>query len=368
MSFWLAVLSMLLLSLMTLLLFSSRTKGNSETKPNYFWVVLVLVCLVSLLMYQQLGAEKELTLQTKMASLAESAATNPELSRAKTVELVREFESATRAYPEKPEYWYLLGTQQTALARHPEAAESYARAYEFAPGDISLLARQTEAEFLAAEYNLTDKVKSLIDQVLEKAPNQPTIMGILGIMSYRTGQFDNAVRFWERALIGLPANSPDAQAMRATIAQAQAQSGQAASATGSAAAPSQRTAEREVASGGSEGSSVGFQVNVALADGISLPPDTTLFVFVRQAGGPPMPIVVERTTVGALPTQFFMDDSSVMIPGQSLANFPSLEIVARVSRSGQPTAQSGDYEAIYGPITLAEVDAPIDLTIADQLP
>ena len=237
---------------------------------------------------------------------------------------------------------------------------SYARAYALAPGDVSLLARQTEAEFLAAEYNLTDTVRSLIDQVLEKAPNQPTIMGILGIMSYQTGQFDSAVQFWELALIGLPANSPDAQAMRATIAQAQAQNQAQSGSTSVAASPAQGGVE--------ETSSEGIRVNVALADGISVPPATTLFVFIGQAGGPPMPIVVERTTVGTLPTEFYMDDSSVMIPGQSLANFPSLEIVARVSFSGQPTAQSGDYEVVYGPITLAEIEAPIDLTIADQLP
>ena len=360
MNFWLAVLGMLFLSLGAILVFSLRVNGQSDSKPKYFWAVLGLVCFVSLFLYQQLGAEKELGIQAKMTSLAEEAAANPEASRAKTIELVREFESATRAYPEKPEYWYLLGTQQTALARHPEAAESYARAYALAPGDVSLLARQTEAEFLAAEYNLTDTVRSLIDQVLEKAPNQPTIMGILGIMSYRTGQFDSAVQFWERALIGLPANSPDAQAMRATIAQAQAQNQAQSGSTSVAASPTQGGVE--------ETSSEGIRVNVALADGISVPPATTLFVFIRQAGGPPMPIVVERTTVGTLPTEFYMDDSSVMIPGQSLANFPSLEIVARVSFSGQPTAQSGDYEVVYGPITLAEIEAPIDLTIADQLP
>ena len=363
MNFWLAVSALLLLSLVTLLVFSLRVNGKTDSKPKYFWGAIVVVSALSLVIYQQLGAERELSLQAKMASLADAAVSNPEASREKIVELVREFEAATRAYPEKPEYWYLLGTQQTALERHAEAAYSYSRAYEFAPGDISLLARQTEAEFIAAQYSLTESVTTLIDQVLAKAPNNPTIMGVLGIAAYRGGQFDAAIKFWERALLDLPPNSLEAQTMRGTIAQVQAQAGSTGEAAGVAPASTNVQAPQTETD-----QSSGFRVNVSLAEGIALPAETTLFVFVRQAGGPPMPIVVERTSVGVLPTQFLMDDSKVMIQGQSLANFPSLEVVARVSFSGQPTAQSGDYEAIYGPIAPGEVDAPIDLTIANQLP
>lgn len=368
MSFWMAMLGLLFLSLMTLLVFSLRVNNEQDSKPKYFWGAAALVGVVSLLMYQQLGSEGELSLQAKMASLAEGVASNPDASRAKVVELVREFELATQNYPEKPEYWYLLGTQQTALERYSEAAYSYERAYELAPGDISLLARQTEAEFIAAQYSLTEPVTQLIDQVLAKAPNNPTIMGILGITAYRGGQFDTAITFWQRALTSLPANSAEANAMRATIAQAQAQIQPNAEAQTAEAAGTSEVTQGTAAPAEQPDTSSGFRVNVALAEGLAVPPNTTLFVFVRQAGGPPMPIVVERTTVGALPTQFLMDDSKVMIQGQSLANFPSLEVVARVSLSGQPSAQPGDYEAIHGPIVLDEVDGPINLTIADQVP
>lgn len=356
MTIWLAVASLLLASFVVLLIFSYRNVDDSGRKPRYFWGAMVAVAAVSLVMYQQLGAQRELSLGEKMASLANAAATNPESSFEKAMELVRELEAATEAYPDKAEYWYLLGVQQISLERFSEAASAFAQAYELMPGDISLLASQTEAEYVAADYRLTESVKTLIDQVLEKEPNNSTVMGILGITAYRGAQYEAAVQFWERALSTLPPMSTDAETMRASIAQARMQMGQ---------TPAVAAAE---VSETSEPDGVGFAVNVMLASGLEIPPQTTLFVFVRQAGGPPMPIVVERTSVGMLPAQIMMDDSKVMIQGQSLANFPSLEVVARVSFSGQPTASSGDYQAVAGPFSLEELTEPLTLVISDQVP
>ena len=352
---WLAVLSLLLGSLVILVLFSLRSVGESGRKPPYFWGLTAIACLFSLVIYYQLGAQQELSLGEKMAGLAEAAATNPESSYEKAVELVRELEAATQTYPEKAEYWYLLGVQQVSLERYSEAADAYAQAYELVPGDISLLARQTEAEYIAADYRLTESVKSLIDSVLEKQPNNSTVMGILGITAYRGAQYDAAVKFWERALSTLPPMSADAETMRASIAQAKIQMGETQAGT---------LVDSDQAPAGG----VSFAVNVMLADGLSIPPETTLFVFVRQAAGPPMPIVVERTSVGVLPTQIVMDDSKVMIQGQSLANFPSIEVVARVSFSGQPTAQSGDFQVVAGPFSADEITEPLSLVISDRVP
>ena len=56
-----------------------------------------------------------------------------------------------------------------------------------------------------------------------------------------------------------------------------------------------------------------------------------------------------------------------MIPGTQLMSMPLLEVVARVSLSGEPTAQPGDYEVIVGGIVPAELDAIVELVIAEPV-
>jgi len=46
--------------------------------------------------------------------------------------------------------------------------------------------------------------------------------------------------------------------------------------------------------------------------------------------------------------QFTLSDANSMIPGRSLADYDELTLVARLSKSGQPVAQPGDWEAQVG--------------------
>ena len=46
-----------------------------------------------------------------------------------------------------------------------------------------------------------------------------------------------------------------------------------------------------------------------------------------------------------LPVSIVLDDSSLLRPGTSLSQFEQLKLGARVSRSGQPVAQSGDLQS-----------------------
>ncbi|MBS0507748.1 MAG: hypothetical protein JSR53_10240 [Proteobacteria bacterium] len=51
-----------------------------------------------------------------------------------------------------------------------------------------------------------------------------------------------------------------------------------------------------------------------------------------------------RTRAGAWPVAFRLDDSSAMAQGMALSGFAQVDIVARVSRLGSPSAQPGDIE------------------------
>jgi cytochrome c-type biogenesis protein CcmH len=109
-------------------------------------------------------------------------------------------------------------------------------------------------------------------------------------------------------------------------------------------------------------------VKVSLAAGVQASPQDTVFVYARAWQGPKMPLAIHRLTVADLPAEVTLDQSMAMAPGMTINSFPELEVVARISKSGAPEAQSGDWQGSLGPVVLAELDGPLSLTVDERLP
>jgi cytochrome c-type biogenesis protein CcmH len=91
-------------------------------------------------------------------------------------------------------------------------------------------------------------------------------------------------------------------------------------------------------------------------------PNATVFVIARDPAQPRPPIAAVRRRVSELPAVVALSDSDAMIPGRLLSGFSELEIVARVSMSGQPVAQAGDWygETVMRPSETSEISIVID--------
>ena len=88
----------------------------------------------------------------------------------------------------------------------------------------------------------------------------------------------------------------------------------------------------------------GIRVQVTLAPELAsqTKPEDTLFVFARAADGMPMPVAVSRLTVADFPTSVLLNDAKAMMPSRLLSSFKEIQVVARISKSGNAIAESGD--------------------------
>ncbi|MDZ4282307.1 MAG: c-type cytochrome biogenesis protein CcmI, partial [Hydrogenophaga sp.] len=74
------------------------------------------------------------------------------------------------------------------------------------------------------------------------------------------------------------------------------------------------------------------------------------FVFARAVQGPRIPLAVMRVPASAGPVDFALDDSQAMTPEYRISLYKQVVVEARISRSGQAQAQSGDLQGSSGPV------------------
>jgi cytochrome c-type biogenesis protein CcmH len=86
-----------------------------------------------------------------------------------------------------------------------------------------------------------------------------------------------------------------------------------------------------------------------------------VFIIARDPAQPSPPIAVTRRLLSELPTTVSLTDAESMVQGRNLSGFERFELLVRVSVSGQPATQPGDW---YGSaiVTPAEQNM-IELTI-----
>jgi len=108
-------------------------------------------------------------------------------------------------------------------------------------------------------------------------------------------------------------------------------------------------------------------VHLALGHGVSLAPATTVFLIVRATDGSPMPLAVKRFAVSDLPKDLTLSEADAMVPGRSIRAAATIELVARASLNGNVKPVAGDYEGRSGIIKIADITAPIVLSIDHPL-
>lgn len=239
----------------------------------------------------------------------------------KTIEeMTARLEAAVKSNPESAESWYFLGRTYMAQERAADAALAFERAVGVAGREPELLGQWAQALYFASDKQWTAQLQALTDEALKADPAEVTSLGLLGIAAYESGQFQKAIGHWQQLVAVLPAEDPSRQAIQGGIERAREQLGESA-----AAAPA---------------TSQGLTVRVELAPALQakVQPGDAVFVFARAVSGPPMPLAVKRLSVADLPAEVSLSDSDAMMPQLKISGFEQVQLVARISRSGNATA------------------------------
>lgn len=256
----------------------------------------------------------------------------PEVSQQRSEEaaLVARLAERMAQQPEDVEGWRLLGRSYVMLGNYPAASNAFAEALRRIPApDNDLKLAYAEAQVLADRSTLGGEAGDLIEDVLAEEPSNPKALWYGSQRALGLGD-DGAARTRLTRLLALGPPEEIAEILRAQLAQLPESGGSA-----TAAAPAV------------EGPAI--RIGVRLADetaeaAAGFGPDAALFIFARTPNGGP-PLAVIRRPASAVPGEFTLSDADTMLPGRSLGDFPELNLVARISRSGQPLEQSGDLYA-----------------------
>lgn len=273
---------------------------------------------------------------------------------------IKQLQAELAKNPDQPEGWRLLGQALGNSQRFAESRDAYAHAAKLTPKDPDVLVEAAQARALAApERRFDAQAVTMLKQALEVQPQHQRARWFLGIAQRQAGDDAEAVRTWEPLLAMV--DSATANSLRGQINDARKAAGMA-----PLAAPVQpATPTASAATATANALRVRVQLDPDLAARARLRGDATVFVIARAAGGPPMPVAVERHALSDLPLDVTLDDGDSPMPTAKLSALKDVEVLARISASGDAIPQAGDLESAPARVTLPAT-TPVDLTIGSM--
>ena len=321
------------------LMLNDDLQAVSEIKPagkQGRWIIPILAILlptVSLLIYLILGdthAQQKAELQANEVKAAENIN-----------QMVSKLEQRLAQTPEDSEGWKMLGRSFSYLQQYQKAANAYAQLYRLQPDDTEAMLQYANSLAMARNGRVAGEPAALLDKVLQREPNNPNALWLIGMAKAEEGRFVEAKQYWQKLLSLLPADSeslPQVQQMLAALDAEQAK---------------QQPVGTPV--------DINVQVDIDPQLKANLPANTTVFIYAQAVKGPKMPLAIVRKQLNELPVKVILNDSVAMQGISKLGDHQQLRILARASQSGQAMSQAGDL------IGSVEIKQPFDKQVANVL-
>lgn len=326
---------------------ASELTGAKAVGGNWLiWLLAVLLPVVAVLTYNQLGASRDLAIvedlqQANKLLEAQDAEQLPMLRK----RMIANINQRLQKDPENFYYWVLSARLSSDEGELEKSLNAYRKAEKLSPNDETLLKEYFEVAFQAAGGLPTPEILSLLERLVTVSPNDLQVLVLSGRFAFDEGDYRRALARWEKALTLLPKDHELSDMIASGV----------------------ETARAKLAESGQGDVQGSIKLKVVLADPLFLNEGDVLFVIARRPGvaaGPPL--AVKKVTVDKLPIEVELNDSNLMLPGGSLGDMESVDIIARLSSTGSPQAQPGDRQGTSAGVVIGE-NAVTDILIDQQI-
>lgn len=270
-------------------------------------------------------------------------------------EAVAQLEAELQRNPGRADGWQLLAKSYAMLDRQADARDAYARAVRLMPDEPDLLVEAAQARLFANPQKLLDAESvAMLKHALELQPQHQRARWFIGVWQRQDGHPAEAAETWEPLLAQVDAKT--AATLRIQIDAARRDAGLPPMPAAAAATP--------VADTSATGNALTVKITLDpdFASRVRLRGDASVFVIARVPDGPPMPVAAEKHSLQELPLTITLDDNDSPMPTQKLSALKEVELVARLSNSGQAMRQEGDLESAPVRVTLPAKE-PVELVI-----
>ena len=346
----------------TLAIELSQEKDYSDTRtavgnPN---IVLPVILAFSFpiatgLIYLLVGEPKAITADYS-ASTQQVAAEGTQ-NRQDVDKLMNDLKQRLAENPDDARGWTIFARSSMALENYTDAVRGYERVNSLEPNNPEILVQYADALAMLAGGVLQGKPDDLLKQALKLNPEQPQGLWLGGMAAQRRGEYQVALDLWSRLM---PQLDEDPETRAQLIGLLEELRTNAARDNVSLVETAIKTPVQE-----KQNSQVAIEVSISLADQLynQVDPEMFVFVFARPQDGPPMPVAAARIKVKELPAKVILTDENAMMPELRLSKFETVNVTARISKSGQPIAQPGDLEAHSDSVSVQN-SKPLELIIS----
>ncbi len=343
-------------------------------------IVAVFVPITAGALYLHLGNPAAIT---QLTSAAAPAAVDGQNAPA-LADLLPQMEERLAQQPDDVEGWRLLGRSYLSVGEFAKAASAFQSALALDELDVPTLAQLAEATAMTQQGDLSGEPFRYVTRANELDPDNEHALWLLSIAQQQAGDHEAAKQGFDR-LASMAGNNPEALAtidqMRARSVEALAGASEGSTAStdtsddaGAVTKDTDMQADADVApeeqgDTPATDSSPSIEVTVSASDDArsASEDDQAVFVYAIATQGPPMPLAVSRLSVADLPTTVTLDNSMAMVPTMTLSAFSSVTIGARISTTGNATAQAGDWFSEAGNVDPASTNT-VELVIDQQRP
>lgn len=240
--------------------------------------------------------------------------------------------------------WFVLAHLRMQSEDYAGAADAFEGLHDVAGPIADVDVAWAQARYRADDGEMTPATRAIIDRVLAERPDQPSMLELLAVDAIHRGDYAEAVAHLTRVL-------RQSTTRRRELAEILTL------------ARSRLPDNAEVVDAPPP---VGISVSVSLGAFPNVDPGAPVFVIARDPEAPRPPLAVRRLTVGDLPVRIELTDADAMMPGRSLSDLDSVELLARASLSGSPSARPGDLES--DATTVKPGGEPVALRIEHRVP